>query len=126
MNVDAVVNPEDAFKFYYVFKGPKKDQSKKLYYVYGTNMNSKDAGIKHELYKPLGKGYNWPESFRKANNLYYELIFLEQGDIFVPYFKQCKLELNIEKEGFISYEDAKGAWCPWALYDINSSFSILD
>ena len=76
------MNPEDAFKFYYVFKGPKKDQSKKLYYVYGTNMNSKDVGIKHEMYKPQGKGYNWPESFRKANNLYYELIFLEQGGVY--------------------------------------------
>ena len=81
-----MVNPEDAFKFYYVFKGPKKDQSKKLYYVYGTNMNSKDAGIKHESYRPQGKGYNWPESFRKANNLYYELIFLEQGSTFQPHF----------------------------------------
>lgn len=78
---DAVVNPEDAFKFHYVFKGPKKDHSKRLYYVYGTNMNTKDTGIKHESYKPQGKGYNWPESFRKANNLYYELIFLEQGDV---------------------------------------------
>lgn len=74
-----MVDPEDAFKFYYVFKGPKKDQSKKLYYVYGKNLNSKDTGIKHESYKPQGKGYSWPESFRKANNLYYELIFLEQG-----------------------------------------------
>ena len=37
---DAEVNPDDAFKFYYVFKGPKKDKSKKLYYVYGTNINS--------------------------------------------------------------------------------------
>lgn len=77
--LDAIVNPEDAFKFHYVFKGPKKDQSKRLYYVYGTNLNTKDAGIKHQSYRPQGKGYNWPESFRKANNLYYELIFLEQG-----------------------------------------------
>lgn len=92
---DAVVNPEDAFKFYYVFKGPKKDQSKKLYYVYGTNMNSKDAGIKHESYKPQGKGYNWPESFRKANNLYYELIFLEQDPITPQYADSISLDSDI-------------------------------
>ncbi|XP_068728237.1 uncharacterized protein [Montipora capricornis] len=78
---DAEVRPEDGFKFHYVFKGPRKDgKQKKLYYVYGTHLSAKDEGIKQEPYRPVGKGYNWPESYRKANNLYYELTFPEQGE----------------------------------------------
>jgi len=80
---DAEVRPEDSFKFHYVFKGPKKDgKEKKLYYVYGTRLSAKDEGIKQEPYRPVGKGYNWPESYRKANNLYYELTFpdVDEGE----------------------------------------------
>ncbi|CAH3029674.1 unnamed protein product [Porites evermanni] len=78
---DAEVRPDDSFKFHYVFKGPKKDgKVKRLYYVYGTHLSAKDEGIKQEPYRPVGKGYNWPESYRKANNLYYELTFPEQGE----------------------------------------------
>jgi hypothetical protein len=63
-----------------VFKGPKKERKeKKLYYVYATSVNAKDEGIKQKEYRPQGMGYDWPESYRKANNLYYELAFLEQG-----------------------------------------------
>lgn len=47
--------------------------------MYGTNISAKDEGIKQEPYRPVGKGYNWPESYRKANNLYYELTFGDQG-----------------------------------------------
>jgi len=66
-----------------VFKGPKKDgKVKRLYYVYGTSLSAKDEGIKQEPYRPVGKGYNWPESYRKANNLYYELTFGDQGQTF--------------------------------------------
>ena len=36
-------------------------------------------GIHREEYKPTGKGFNWPESYRKANNLYYEILFTQQG-----------------------------------------------
>ena len=80
-STDAEVRPEDSFKFHYVFKGPKKDgKQKKLYYVYGTHLSAKDEGIKQEPYRPVGKGYNWPESYRKANNLYSELTFPEQGE----------------------------------------------
>lgn len=78
--IDAEVRPEDSFKFHYVFKGPKKDgKVKRMYYVYGTSLSAKDEGIKQEPYRPVGKGYNWPESYRKANNLYYELTFGDQG-----------------------------------------------
>ena len=74
------MRPDDSFKFHYVFKGPKKDgKVKQLYYVYGTSLSAKDEGIKQEPYRPVGKGYNWPESYRKANNLYYELTFGDQG-----------------------------------------------
>lgn len=83
------MRPEDSFKFHYVFKGPKKDgKQKKLYYVYGTHLAAKDEGIKQEPYRPVGKGYNWPESYRKANNLYYELTFPEQGE---SEFKGCAM-----------------------------------
>lgn len=78
---DAEVRPEDSFKFHYVFKGPKKDgKVKRLYYVYGTSLLAKDEGIKQEPHRPVGKGYNWPESYRKANNLYYEMTFADQGE----------------------------------------------
>lgn len=84
LNIDAEVRPEDSFKFHYVFKGPKKDgKVKRLYYVYGTSLSAKDEGIKQEPYRPVGKGYNWPESYRKANNLYYELTFGDQGQKFI-------------------------------------------
>ena len=78
--LDAEISPEERFKLYYVFKGPKKERkNKKLYYVYATSVNAKDDGIKQTEYRPQGMGYDWPESYRKANNLYYDLIFLEQG-----------------------------------------------
>lgn len=84
--IDAEVRPEDSFKFHYVFKGPKKDgKVKRLYYVYGTSLSAKDEGIKQEPYRPVGKGYNWPESYRKANNLYYELTFGDQGKNFIHF-----------------------------------------
>jgi len=80
---DAEISPEERFKLYYVFKGPKKDgKHKKLYYVYATSVNAKDEGIKQVEYRPQGVGYNWPESYRKANNLYYDLIFLETCEYF--------------------------------------------
>ena len=59
---------------------PKKDGHKKVYYIYGNSMSCKDKGITQQEYRPQGKGYNWPESYRKANNLYYELIFIEDGE----------------------------------------------
>ena len=63
-----------------MFKGPRKDgHSKRLYYVYGTSLRDKDKGMNQQPYRPQGKGFNWPESYRKANNLYYELLFVEQG-----------------------------------------------
>lgn len=86
LNADAEVRPEDSFKFHYVFKGPKKDgKVKRLYYVYGTSLSAKDEGIKQEPHRPVGKGYNWPESYRKANNLYYELTFADQGEKLIPH-----------------------------------------
>ncbi|KXJ19271.1 hypothetical protein AC249_AIPGENE27280 [Exaiptasia diaphana] len=79
--LNAEIAPEEKFKLYYVFKGPKKDgKNKKLYYVYATSINAKDGGIKQADYRPQGLGYDWPESYRKANNLYYELGFLESSE----------------------------------------------
>ena len=55
----------------YVYHGPPKDTWKKLYYIYGTKVSDNDCGIHHRGYKPQRKGYNWPESYRKKNNIYY-------------------------------------------------------
>ena len=59
----------------YVYRGPLKDTRKKLYDIQGTKVSDNDRGIHHYGYKPQGKGYNWPESYLKMNNLYYEIIF---------------------------------------------------
>ncbi|XP_046850984.1 uncharacterized protein LOC124444405 isoform X2 [Xenia sp. Carnegie-2017] len=76
-------------------EGARKDQTKNLYYVYGTNVHSKDPGVKHVSYKPQGKGYKWPESFRKSNNLYYDLIFLEQDRGISNYADTISLDSHV-------------------------------
>lgn len=76
---------EDNNRLKYVFKGPKKDSGKKLYYIYGTKTTDKDEGLSKEEYRPQGKGYNWPQSYRKANNLYYDVIFLRKGITIIQY-----------------------------------------
>jgi len=78
---DAIMTYEDNNRLKYVFKGPTKDSGKKLYYIYGTKSSDVDKGLTKTNYKPQGKGYNWPQSYRKANNLYYDVIFVPQDDI---------------------------------------------
>ena len=63
----------------YVFKGPNKAHNR-LYYVYGKKFDAEDTGIQRSEYRPTGKGFSWPESYRKANNLYYEVSFPQQGN----------------------------------------------
>ncbi|XP_033117082.1 uncharacterized protein LOC117117017 [Anneissia japonica] len=77
----ASVNSEDKFKFKYINKAPLKAKGKKLYYCYGIGMNSTDGRhlIKTQ-YKPKGKGYVWPSSYRKSNHIYYDLTFVSQDD----------------------------------------------
>lgn len=70
---------EDNNRLKYVFQGPPKDSGKKLYYIYGTKATAVDTGLTKTSYKPQGKGYNWPQSYRKANNLYYDVIFIQSG-----------------------------------------------
>lgn len=77
---DALMTQSENNRLKYVFKGPLKDTGKKLYYIYGTKVSDKDEGIHHDQYKPQGKGYNWPQSYRKANNLYYDVIFPQKDD----------------------------------------------
>merc|ERR1712096_179338 len=60
---DALMTYSENNRLKYVFHGPPKDTGKKLYYIYGTRSSDKDHGIKHEDYKPQGKGYNWPQSY---------------------------------------------------------------
>jgi len=77
---DAILNAGENNRLKYVFQGPQKDTGKRLYYIYGTNKTDHDKGIHHNgAYKPQGKGYNWPQSYRKANNLYYDVTFVEQS-----------------------------------------------
>lgn len=74
---DALISCGENNRLKYVFEGPPKDSGKRLYYIYGTDQTAKDKGITHDEYRPQGKGYNWPQSFRKANNLYYDVLFVE-------------------------------------------------
>ncbi|XP_077981236.1 uncharacterized protein LOC144436338 [Glandiceps talaboti] len=75
---------EDAFKYQYVSKGPTKAKGKKLFYVYGIGMSAEDQAkmVKKPYYRPKGKGYIWPSSFRKTNHVYYEISFVEQEQDF--------------------------------------------
>jgi hypothetical protein len=77
---DATMTYEDNNRLKYVFKGPIKDSGKKLYYIYGTKASDVDKGLAKTNYKPQGKGYNWPQSYRKANNLYYDVFFPEPDE----------------------------------------------
>ncbi|XP_071483029.1 uncharacterized protein [Diadema antillarum] len=75
----AVARPDERYKFNYVYKGAPSSRGKKLFYVYGIGMNSRDARSKvTKHYKPKGKGYVWPSSFRNATHFYYEMVFKEQ------------------------------------------------
>jgi len=77
---DAILSCGDNNRLKYVFQGPPKDAGKRLYYIYGTNQKDLDKGIHHDdEYRPQGKGYNWPQSYRKANNLYYDVIFVDES-----------------------------------------------
>ena len=79
--IDAILSGGDNNRLKYVFQGPPKDAGKRLYYIYGTNQTDHDKGIHHDNdYRPQGKGYNWPQSYRKANNLYYDVIFVPRSD----------------------------------------------
>ena len=81
--LDAFMTKADDNRLKYVFKGPPKDTGKRLYYIYGTHISDKDKGFNLDEYKPQGKGFSWPQSYRKANNLYYDVIFVNTG---ISYF----------------------------------------
>jgi len=76
---NAEIPENEDYKLKYVFKGPAKAH-KGLYYVYGKKLDAEDTGIQRKEYKPTGKGFSWPESYRKANNLYYEIWFPHQDE----------------------------------------------
>lgn len=88
----AVASQDDQYKYRYIYKGAPGTRGKKLFYVYGIGMKSKDARSKvTKQYKPKGKGYIWPSSFRNPAHFYYELVFKEQG---IWFFFSCFLVLN--------------------------------
>lgn len=77
----AVASQDDQYKYRYIYKGAPGTRGKKLFYVYGIGMKSKDARSKvTKQYKPKGKGYIWPSSFRNPAHFYYELVFKEQEE----------------------------------------------
>ncbi|XP_071952198.1 uncharacterized protein [Antedon mediterranea] len=77
----ASVKNEDKFKFKYINKAPLKAKDKKLYYCYGIGMKSTDGRLLAKAqYKPKGKGYIWPSSYRKSNHMYYNLSFVPQDN----------------------------------------------
>ncbi|XP_005096374.2 uncharacterized protein LOC101862939 [Aplysia californica] len=66
---------EDAFKFYYVLKGPAAAQHKKLFYIYGQGWEAQDGlKVKPTETVGVGKDYAWSSS-RNPNSLYYALQF---------------------------------------------------
>ncbi|KAJ8040217.1 hypothetical protein HOLleu_14447 [Holothuria leucospilota] len=74
---DATLYPKDEFKTKYIYKGPPKARGKSLYYIYGIGMNAED--LKHQAqttYKPKGRGYQWPSSYKNPNHFYYALTFI--------------------------------------------------
>ncbi|GFN98445.1 hypothetical protein PoB_002495100 [Plakobranchus ocellatus] len=66
---------EDAFKLYYVLKGPASSKQKKLFYVYGQGWEAKD-GLRLKPTETVGQGkdYAWSSTHR-PNALYYRLDF---------------------------------------------------
>ncbi|XP_022110406.1 uncharacterized protein LOC110989978 isoform X1 [Acanthaster planci] len=75
----ATIKPDDQHKFKYVYKGTNSSRGKQLFYVYGIGFNSKDDRFRvRKQYKPKGRGYIWPSSFRKGNHFYYDLAFITQ------------------------------------------------
>ncbi|PIK47981.1 hypothetical protein BSL78_15129 [Apostichopus japonicus] len=78
---DATLYPEDEFKTKYIYKGPPKARGKRLYYIYGIGMTAEDQKQKaKETYKPQGRGYVWPSSFKNPNHFFYALEFLIKND----------------------------------------------
>lgn len=70
---------EDAFKFYYVTKGPLRAQGKKLYYVYGQGWDAEDGvRVKPTLTEKQGTDFAWPKK-RQTNDLYYDIQIVSQG-----------------------------------------------
>lgn len=64
-NTFSQLSPQENFKTFYVFKGPKAARNKKLFYVYGKGWGTQpDEGLRKTPYRPQGVGYEWPASFQ--------------------------------------------------------------
>lgn len=75
---DADKNQEDAFKFYYVTKGPKRAQGKRLFYVYGQGWNARDSlRVKPTETATEGKDFAWPKKYG-PNDMVYALVIVNQ------------------------------------------------
>ncbi|XP_025110299.1 uncharacterized protein LOC112573861 isoform X2 [Pomacea canaliculata] len=95
---------EDAFKFYYVTKGPLRAQGKKLYYVYGQGWDAQDGvRVKPTLTEKQGTDFAWPKK-RQTNDLYYDIQIVSQEvqDNNADDEETCLLE-NIESTPDISH-----------------------
>ncbi|KAK7099826.1 uncharacterized protein [Littorina saxatilis] len=82
---DADKAKEDAFKFYYVTKGPARAHGKKVFYVYGQGWEAKDSTHVHPTQTAQeGEDFAWP-SRHGPNDLLYNVHItgstpLEHGD----------------------------------------------
>lgn len=78
---DADKTQEDAFKFYYVTRGPNRGHGKKLFYVYGQGWNARDSlRVKPTETVAEGKDFAWPKK-RGPNDLVYDLKIISQTPV---------------------------------------------
>ncbi|XP_072043380.1 uncharacterized protein [Amphiura filiformis] len=75
----AIVGPDERYKLNYVYKSSARSKGKQLHYCYGIGFGAKDERFRvSKTYKPKGRGYVWPSSYRNPNHLYYDLTFKAQ------------------------------------------------
>ena len=59
-------------------------RQKKVFYVSGKGLNMNDQGILHEPEsRPKGIGYTWPSVFKVHGHVYFDLVFIKQGMLYV-------------------------------------------
>lgn len=74
----ASTDREDPQKFLYVMKGPASAQNKKVFYIYGRDLDAEDGQrTKPMASQAMGSDPNWPRR-QKPNDVYYNLTFIRE------------------------------------------------
>ncbi len=96
----ATLKPTDQHKFQYVYKGSDRSRGKQLFYAYGIGFSCKDDRFRvRKQYKPKGRGYVWPSSFRKGNHFYYDLSFVtKEADFYDSDEEDEDMKTNVNPE----------------------------